>query len=80
MKKIFSLLLFVSVLCVCTSACDNNSGSMVKSERKFAKYMNSENKDDHSGMIDLSEGPKVQYNANFGPKAPSFDFKIVDPY
>jgi hypothetical protein len=30
--------------------------------------------------VDLSEGPKLKYDANLGPKNLNFDIKIVDPY
>lgn len=80
MKKLFPLFLCFLLLGLCTS-CSNSQkpASMVKSERRFAKYMEPV-KNTQSGMVDLSEGPKLKYNANFGPKAPNFDFKIVDPY
>lgn len=52
---------------------------MVKTQRRFAKYIEPEKNND-AGMVDLSEGPKLKYEANFGPKTPSFDFKIVNPY
>ena len=32
------------------------------------------------GVVDLSEGPKLRYNANFGPKDLNFDIKIINPY
>ena len=55
---------------------------MIKSERRFAKYLgveeNSQQKNE--GVIDLSEGPKLKYDAHFGPKNPDFDFKIETPY
>ena len=61
------------------------SGSIIKTERRFAKYINSGNNDTqknekHSGVVDLSEGPKLNYDAKFGPKNLDFDFKIINPY
>ena len=80
MKKMFSLFLCSLFVCAFTSACNSKQpASLVKSERRFAKYMGVQNKS-QGGTIDLSEGPKLKYNADFGPKAPSFEFKIVDPY
>ena len=54
--------------------------SPIKYERKLGKYFESEDKKNISGTIDLSEGPKLRYNANFGPKDLNFDIKIVNPY
>ena len=80
MEKKLSLLLCFLLVCICTSACNTKPPtSMVKTERRFAKYIEPP-KSGPIDMIDLSEGPKLKYNANFGPKAPNFDFKIVDPY
>ena len=81
MRKILALLVFVLILTMVTSAChikrDNNS--MVKAERRFAKYVEPP-KQTNSQYIDLSEGPKLRYDASLGPQNLSFDFKIVDPY
>ena len=64
---------------VLLSACTSVPNSTIKYERKFGKYF--EPKDKNTGrMIDLSEGPKLKYNANFGPKDLNFDIKIVNPY
>lgn len=52
---------------------------MIKSQRRLGKYIQPiENKD--GSVVDLSEGPKLKYDAHFGPKNPDFDFKIVNPY
>ena len=32
------------------------------------------------GTIDLSEGPKLRYDAKFGPQDLNFDIKIINPY
>ena len=85
MKKIctLSLCAFLSSLLLC--ACDiSQSSSILKPERRFAKYLpgasTTSTQDKSSGVVDLSEGPKLKYDANFGPKNPEFDFKIVNPY
>ena len=52
---------------------------MIKSERRLGKYIQPQ-KEQKGGVVDLSEGPKLKYDAVFGPKTPSFDFKIVNPY
>ena len=69
-------LLISSVL---LSACNTVPNSPIKYERKFGKYFEPEQKST-GAMIDLSEGPKLRYNANFGPKDLNFDFKIINPY
>ena len=45
------------------------------------KYFEAEKKATNTGgMIDLSEGPKLRYDAKLGPKDLNFDFKIINPY
>ena len=53
--------------------------SPIKYERKLGKYFEEDNRQ-LGGVIDLSEGPKLKYNAKFGPKDLNFDIKIVNPY
>ena len=69
-------LLFSSLL---LSACTAVPKSPIKYERRLGKYIEGEQ---HKGIkvIDLSEGPKLKYNANFGPRDLNFDIKIVNPY
>ena len=52
---------------------------MIKSERRLGKYLMPEN-EKRAGVVDLSEGPRLKYNATFGPKDLNFDFKIENPY
>lgn len=79
MYKISTLILISAVLSVCLSACDTRpSNSMVTPQRRFAKYLEPE--ENKGGVVDLSEGQKIKYEANFGSQNPSFDFKIVNPY
>ncbi len=54
------------------------NNSMVQSQRRLEKYFTHEKTP--AGVVDLSEGPKLKYNANFGPKDLNFDFKIENPY
>ena len=78
MKKsafVIVCLLFSSIL---FSACTATPQSPIKYKRKLEKYMEPEKQS--SGTIDLSEGPKLRYNANFGPKDLNFDIKIINPY
>ena len=78
MKKhgLFFVCLFIS--CVLLSACTVVPKSPIKYERKLGKYFEEEQQ--LGGVIDLSEGPKLRYNAFFGPKDLNFDIKIVNPY
>lgn len=68
------------------SACSQKPPqSMVKAQRRLAQYLPNESTSNtqtkHTGsVIDLSEGPKLKYQADFGPKNPDFDFKIESPY
>ncbi len=52
---------------------------MVNAPRRLGKYIQTQ-EEKPGGTVDLSEGPKLKYDAYFGPKALNFDFKIEDPY
>ena len=80
MKKIGLLIVCLLVFSVLLSACNSTPNSPIKYERKLGKYFEAEENKPSGGVIDLSEGPKLRYNANFGPKDLNFDFKIVNPY
>lgn len=84
MKKTVIFIIMFSLVCFCTTACTNQKKpkqSMVKAERRFAKYLDGEQQQQKNpNAIDLSEGPRQNYNAKFGPKNLDFDIKIVDPY
>ena len=78
MKKICGLIIFALISCVFLSACDTKTNnSLIKSQRKLAKYLEPQKT---PGTVDLSEGPKLKYDAYFGPKKLNFDFKIENPY
>ncbi len=81
MKKFCVFILCISTFTFLVSGCTikQQTGSMVKSKRRFAQYMEPENKQPE-GVVDLSEGPRQNYDARFGPKNLEFDIKIVDPY
>ena len=78
MKKYGLLVVCLLISSILLSACNTMPNSPIKYERKLGKYFESEKK--VGGTIDLSEGPKLRYNANFGPKDLNFDFKIINPY
>ena len=82
MKKTAIFLIMLSFVCICTTACTNQSKpkqNLIQHQRRFAKYLDSEQQK-NPNAIDLSEGPKQNYNAKFGPQNLEFDIKIVDPY
>jgi hypothetical protein len=78
MKKYAFLVVCLLIMAVFLSACTTQPKSPIKYERKLGKYFEPEEKP--VGTIDLSDGPKLKYNANFGPKDLNFDIKIVNPY
>ena len=81
MKKagLFIVCLLISTILLC--ACNATPNSPIKYERKLGKYFEAEERTkQQGGMIDLSEGPKLRYDAKFGPRELNFDIKIVNPY
>ena len=80
MKKVCSIIMLLSFICSMTTACTKQQvkKSMVQSKRRFAQYVESQKQE--KNVVDLSEGPKLRYEANFGPNSPNFEIKIVDPY
>lgn len=81
MKKVVIFLIMFSLVSICTTACTKQhkpKQNMVQAQRRFAKYLDAPQ--GNPNAIDLSEGPKQNYNAKFGPKSLEFDVKIVDPY
>lgn len=81
MKKHGLFILYLLVSSVLLSACNITPNSPIKYERKLGKYFESDDNNKSSGgVIDLSEGPKLRYNANFGPRDLNFDIKIINPY
>ena len=80
MKKSGLLIVCLLASSFLLSACNAVPKSPIKYERKLGKYFQSEENKASGGMIDLSEGPKLRYNANFGPRDLNFDIKIVNPY
>ena len=80
MKKFWTLLLLASFFTAFTTACTNKTKqNMVQSKRRFAQYVEHQS-DSTVGKIDLSEGPKQNYDRYLGPQNLNFDIKIVDPY
>lgn len=80
MKKICVFIICLSITSLLLSACGSKQpATMVKAKRRFQQYVEPP-KTQQKGIIDLSEGPKLRYDADFGPKNPNFDFKIKNPY
>ena len=80
MRKLCCLILSASILAVCVCGCTKKpAASIFKSQRRFAKYIEPQAKH-QTGVVDLSEGPRIRYEADFGTKSPEFDFKIKNPY
>lgn len=82
MKKFCTLILILSFCTVFTSGCSDKpkKKNMIQSKRRFENYVKSENSSQNSHFVDLSEGPRQNYDATLGPKNLDFDIKIVDPY
>ena len=82
MKKICIFLLMMSLFSCFVSACapKKPKANMIQSQRRFAKYVEPQTRGTSPASIDLSEGPKLRYDATFGPNNINFDIKIVDPY
>jgi len=84
MKKcgllILCLLMLFSVFFL--TACKSHPKKQtINYQRRLEKYLPSEQTSAKSGGgIDLSEGPKLKYDASFGPKEVNFDVKVVNPY
>lgn len=74
------ILLFVFIVTMFVSACTKMQKTpLIQSRRRFAEYMEPQ-KSSIPGAVDLSEGPRQKYEANFGPQNLNFDIRIVDPY
>lgn len=81
MKRISFLLLFAFMISFLLSACETKDKSpMIKSERRLGKYIQQPQDEKNQKVVDLSDGPRLKYDAHFGPKMPDFEFKIVNPY
>ena len=81
MKKICIIIMALVFVCSVTSGCSQNKKkpNMIQAQRRFAKYVTPQ-QSPGSGFIDLSEGPKLNYDASFGPQNVNFEVKITDPY
>lgn len=80
MGKVPLFIICILMTSVLLSACEiNTQEPMIKAKRRLEQYLPHEQQHP-AGVVDLSEGPKLRYDANFGPKDLNFDIKINDPY
>ena len=85
MRKFCVLLVCLIIPLMLMSACNSTpNNSIVNAQRRFAKYLldsNTKEKNSSTGeFIDLSEGPKLKYDAKLGPSDINFNFKINTRY
>lgn len=81
MKKIALLLVCLTMASVLLTGCTmKNKTQTINYKRKLVQYLPAENTSSIKRTIDLSEGPKSKYDANFGPNDLNFDIKIKNPY
>lgn len=82
MKKVTLIMLCFVFSTVVFSACTpKQKAPAIKYQRKLEKYLPQENNAPKAkNTVDLSEGPKLKYDAKFGPKDLNFDIKVVNPY
>ena len=86
MKKYVLVLICATVFVCMLSACTVKQKSQtINYQRKLTQYLPNEtpaaNKAQTSTtVIDLSEGPKLRYDARLGPSDVNFDFKINTEY
>ena len=81
MKKICIFFLILSFVAAVTSGCTKKTKpNMIQSKRRFADYVGDPQSVKSKNVIDLSEGPKLDYSGSLGPQNLNFEIKIVDPY
>ena len=82
MKKYQLMVVFFIAVALVLSACSHmkQKNQTIKYERRFGKYFDDGNSQQKGNTIDLSEGPKLRYDAKFGPRDLNFDIKIENPY
>ena len=80
MKKVCSFIILLSFVSLLVSGCKVNTqkNNLIQSKRRFAEYIEPQN--NNSNVIDLSEGPRQNYDGYLGPQKLDFDIKIIDPY
>ena len=69
-------------MCFLTACKAKKQENTINYERRLEQYIPNEkaNSKTTPGIIDLSEGPKLKYDAKIGPSDVNFDFKIKTQY
>jgi len=85
MKKTAFVLVCLGLIVagILVSGCSAKSKSpTINYQRRLQNYLpaNSTSNQNYNGTIDLSEGPKLEYNRHLGPNDLNFDIKIKNPY
>ena len=86
MKKAFLILLCLGIVFagILFSGCSVKKNSQtINYQRRLQNYLPSNSATSNkqpTGTIDLSEGPKLKYDAKLGPGDLDFDIKIRNPY
>ncbi len=81
MKNFAFLLVCLTIAGILLSGCAlKNKPQTINYQGRFKKYLPSDSSSSRVGAIDLSEGPKLKYEVNFGPNDLNFDIKIKNPY
>ena len=84
MRKLVILCVCLLISTVFLSACNvSQKNQTIKYERKLEKYLprdSARSATTSNGAIDLSEGPRLKYQADFGPRDVSFDLKLNTRY
>ena len=80
-KTIFVLVCFVMANMFLTGCAVKNNNQTIQYQRRLQHYLPANTPgQSQSRTIDLSEGPKTQYDAKLGPGELNFDIKIKNPY
>ncbi|MCQ2743882.1 MAG: hypothetical protein MJ230_03680 [bacterium] len=78
MKNFAFVLVFLTIASILLCSCSfKNKTQTINYQGRLKKYIQQSS---DIKKIDLSEGPKLRYEANFGPNDLNFDIKIKNPY
>lgn len=82
MKNFAYLLVCLTIAGILLSGCAlKNKTQTINYQGRLRKYLPSDSSStSRVGSIDLSEGPKLKYEANLGPNDLNFDITIKNPY
>ena len=85
MKKtacVFACLCLLVITGIVVSGCSVKQKSQtINYQRRLQHYLPADSTGTKpTGTVDLSEGPKLKYDAKLGPTDLNFDIKIKNPY